>query len=172
MQQRLCWPGRSGWRRILHPTTDLQHERRIIGMPTVGAIFYGITGSMQTAVGITCVLLGAILLGIFYFFLRKLSLSRPASITALLVLCALPINGFRNEGQMVPFCSAAFIPICRVLCVSWHFSVFQYPVLPEIKRKPADDPEDLSGVACLFVAAVLLNCGGQRCRRSSSCHCL
>ena len=47
-------------------------ERRIIGMPTVAAVFYGITGSMQTAVGITCVLLGAILLGIFYFFLRKI----------------------------------------------------------------------------------------------------
>ena len=78
-------------------------ERRIIGMPTVAAVFYGIPGSMQTAAGITCGLLGAILLGIFYFFLRKLSLSRPASITALLVLCALPINGFRNEGQMVPF---------------------------------------------------------------------
>lgn len=27
------------------------------------------------------------------------------------------------------------------------FFCFQYPVLPEIKRKPADDPEDLSGVA-------------------------
>ena len=37
-------------------------ERRIIGMPTVAAVFYGITGSMQTAAGITCVLLGAILL--------------------------------------------------------------------------------------------------------------
>ena len=42
-------------------------ERRIIGMPTVAAVFYGITGSMQTAAGITCVLLGAILLGTFYF---------------------------------------------------------------------------------------------------------
>ena len=31
-------------------------ERRIIGMPTVAAVFYGITGSMQTAAGITCVL--------------------------------------------------------------------------------------------------------------------
>ena len=45
-------------------------ERRIIGMPTVAAVFYGITGSMQTAAGITCVLLGAILLGTFYFFLN------------------------------------------------------------------------------------------------------
>ena len=56
-------------------------ERRIIGMPTVTAAFYAITGSMQTAVGIACVLLGAILLGTFYFFLRKLSLSRQASFT-------------------------------------------------------------------------------------------
>lgn len=47
-------------------------ERRIIGMPTVAAVFYGITGSMQTAAGITCVLLGAILLGTFYFFSEKI----------------------------------------------------------------------------------------------------
>ena len=47
-------------------------ERRIIGMPTVAAPVYGITGSMQTAVGITCILLGAILLATFYFFLRGL----------------------------------------------------------------------------------------------------
>ena len=78
-------------------------ERRIIGMPTVASVFYGMTGSMQTAVGITCILLGAAFLGTFYYFLRKLSLGRPAAITALLVLCALPANGWRNEGQMVPF---------------------------------------------------------------------
>ena len=42
-------------------------ERRIIGMPTVAAVFYGITGSMQTAAGITCVLLGDIL-----FFSEKI----------------------------------------------------------------------------------------------------
>lgn len=42
-------------------------ERRIIGMPTVAAVFYGITGSMQTAAGITCVLLGAICWGHFIF---------------------------------------------------------------------------------------------------------
>ena len=48
-------------------------ERRIIGMPTVAAVFYGITGSMQTAAGITCVLLGAILLaGDILFFSEKI----------------------------------------------------------------------------------------------------
>ena len=47
-------------------------ERRIIGMPTVTAAFYAITGSMQTAVGIACVLLGAILLGNLLFFSEKI----------------------------------------------------------------------------------------------------
>ena len=47
-------------------------ERRIIGMPTVASVFYGMTGSMQTAVGITCILLGAAFLSTFYYFLRKL----------------------------------------------------------------------------------------------------
>ena len=90
-----CWPGRSGWRKGYYTQRpDLQHERRIIGMPTVAAVFYGITGSMQTAAGITCVPIGCDFAGDIYFFWRKLSLSRPASITALLVLCALPINGF------------------------------------------------------------------------------
>ena len=78
---------------------DLQHGETDHWNAYGCSRIYGITGSMQTAAGITCVLLGAILLGTFYFFLRKLSLSRPASITALLVLCALPINGFRNEGR-------------------------------------------------------------------------
>ena len=43
-------------------------ERRIIRMSAVASVFYGITGSMQLAVGLACVLLGAVLLGTFYFF--------------------------------------------------------------------------------------------------------
>jgi hypothetical protein len=43
-------------------------ERRIIGMPTVAAVFYGITGSMQTAAGITCVLFA----GDILFFSEKI----------------------------------------------------------------------------------------------------
>ena len=83
-------------------------ERRIIGMPTVTAAFYGITGSMQTAVGIACVLLGAILLGTFYFFLRKLSLSRQASFTLRGSALYTPATSL----QMVTRETPASAPIC------------------------------------------------------------
>ena len=129
-------------------------ERRIIGMPTVTAAFYGITGSMQTAVGIACVLLGAILLGTFYFFLRKLSLSRQASVTALLVLCALPANGFRNEGQMVPF-------VTLLLFLFAEYYVFHGIFLFLIERKATNYQKDLFGVA-----GIVYNCGFVELRRS------
>lgn len=138
-------------------------ERRIIGMPTVAAVFYGITGSMQTAAGITCVLLGAILLGIFYFFLRKLSLSRPASITALLVLCALPISGFRNEGQMVPFVALLLFLFAEYYVFHGIFLFFNILFYLKLKENRQMTRKTFLEWLVLFVAAVLLNCGGQRC---------
>ena len=138
-------------------------ERRIIGMPTVAAVFYGITGSMQTAAGITCVLLGAILLGTFYFFLRKLSLSRPASITALLVLCALPINGFRNEGQMVPFVTLLLFLFAEYYVFHGIFLFFNILFYLKLKENRQMTRKTFLEWLVLFVAAVLLNCGGQRC---------
>lgn len=135
-------------------------ERRIIGMPTVTAAFYGITGSMQTAVGIACVLLGAILLGTFYFFLRKLSLSRQASVTALLVLCALPANGFRMKDRWSLFVHAVIF-VCGVLCISWNISIFKYPLLYKIERKATNYQKDLFGVA-----GIVYNCGFVELRRS------
>ena len=138
-------------------------ERRIIGMPTVAAVFYGITGSMQTAAGITCVLLGAILLGIFYFFLRKLSLSRPASITALLVLCALPINGFRNEGQMVPFVTLLLFLFAEYYVFHGIFLFFNILFYLKLKENRQMNRKTFLEWLVLFIAAVLLNCGGQRC---------
>ena len=138
-------------------------ERRIIGMPTVAAVFYGITGSMQVAAGITCVLLGAILLGTFYFFLRKLSLSRPASITALLVLCALPINGFRNEGQMVPFVALLLFLFAEYYVFHGIFLFFNILFYLKLKENRQMTRKTFLEWLVLFVAAVLLNCGGQRC---------
>lgn len=78
-------------------------ERYVFGMPMVASVFYGITGSMATAAGIACVLIGAALVGVLYWFLRRIGLSRLAGLAAILVLCAVPVNGLRNEGQMVPF---------------------------------------------------------------------
>ena len=137
-------------------------ERRIIGMPTVAALFYGMTGSMQTAVGITCVLLGGIFLGVFYYFLRKLSFGRTASLTALLVLCALPVNGWRNEGQMVPFVTLLLFLFAEYYVFHAIFFLLSILFYMELKKQG----EMTAGKACvwtaLFVAAVLLNCGGQR----------
>lgn len=78
-------------------------ERYVFGMPAIASVFYGITGSMATAVGIACILIGAALMGALYWMCRRVGLSVTASLTAVLVLCAVPINGIRNEGQMVPF---------------------------------------------------------------------
>lgn len=138
-------------------------ERRIIGMPTVAAVFYGMTGSMQLAVGVACVLLGAAFLGIFYYFLRKLSLSRPAAFTALLVLCALPVNGWRNEGQMVPFVTLLLFLFAEYYVfhsIFFFASILFYLRLRETRRMTR---RDLVLWLILFVAAILLNCGGQRC---------
>lgn len=137
-------------------------ERRIIGMPTVAAVFYGMTGSMQTAVGITCVLLGAILSGTFYYFLRKLSLRRTAAITALLVLCALPVNGFRNEGQMVPFVTLLFFLFAEYYVFHGIFLFFNILFYLKLKEDRRLTRKTFLEWLVLFVAAVLLNCGGQR----------
>ena len=138
-------------------------ERRIIGMPTVAAAFYGITGSMQTAVGITCVLLGAILQATFYFFLRKLSLNRIASVTALLVLCALPANGFRNEGQMVPFVMLLLFLFAEYYVFHGIFLFLNILFYLKLRENQRMTGKVFLEWLVLFAAAVLLNCGGQRC---------
>ena len=138
-------------------------ERRIIGMPTVASVFYGMTGSMQTAVGITCILLGAAFLGTFYYFLRKLSLGRPAAITALLVLCALPANGWRNEGQMVPFVTLLLFLFAEYYVFHGIFLFFSILFYMKLREERKLTKKGLLSWLVLFVVAVLLNCGGQRC---------
>lgn len=137
-------------------------ERRIIGMPAVAAVFYGITGSMQTAVGIACVLLGAILSGTFYYFLRKLSLSRTAAITALLVLCALPVNGLRNEGQMVPFVTLLLFLFAEYYVFHAIFLFFHILFYLKLREEQRLTRKTSLEWLVLFTTAFLLNCGGQR----------
>lgn len=142
-------------------------ERYIFGMPAVASVFYGITGSMTTAVGIACVLIGATFCGVFYFSMRKLGLSQMASATALLILCALPINGIRNDGQMVPFMALLlfvfadyyalhgilmFLTIIFYLHVKYYSAGERKNVIPEI--------------FCwifLFMFSTAISMGGQRC---------
>lgn len=138
-------------------------ERYVFGMPAVAALFYGLTGSMQMAVGCACVLIGGILSVSFYCFLRKMELSRQASVVSLLALCALPINGLLNEGQMVPyiqsllFLFADYYALHSILLFS---SIIFYLCLKEKQRGCFRD-----GIIWLFLfgVATLVSFGGQRC---------
>lgn len=78
-------------------------ERLVIGVPTLSSIFYGMSGSMVFSMGLACAIVGVLLLAAIGFTLRRSRMSALGIATALLALCALPINGLRNEDQMVPF---------------------------------------------------------------------
>ena len=83
-------------------------QRYVFGMPSVAGFFCLLTGSLSASVGITCILLSALFLTVFYLFLKKCKVTSAASILALLMICALPVNGVRNEGQIVPFMALSF----------------------------------------------------------------
>lgn len=142
-------------------------ERYLVGMPTLAAVFYGMTGSMETAVGIACVLIGGAFLGVLYLTLRKLGISKAASLTGLLVICAIPINGLRNDGQMVPFVALllfVFADYYALHCILLLLSTVFYLHLKEIGSKQERIcRKDIAIGVFLFGFAVVLACGGQRC---------
>jgi len=107
-------------------------ERLVVGVPALAAPLYGLTGSLVTAMGVGCILTGLLLLLSIYYTFRKCGLSRLSVITALLALCALPINGIRNDGQMVPFVILlwflfadyyAMHSICLFLCIAFAITL-------------------------------------------------
>lgn len=138
-------------------------ERRAIGMPTVAALFYGMTGSMQTAAGLACILLGSLFLLTFYCFLRKLSLGRPAAVTALLVLCALPANGWRNEDQMVPFFTLLLFLFADYYVLHSIFLLLSFLFYLQLREQKMITLKIAVEWALLFAMGILLNLGGQRC---------
>lgn len=159
-------------------------ERYIFGMPAVAAVFYGITGSMTKAVGIACVLIGAAFCVVFYFCMRKLGFSRMASATALLILCALPINGIRNDGQIVPFMALllfvfadyyALHGILAFLSIVFYFHLKYYSegnarnVIGNDNGNNSVTVRDVLGkkeILCwvfLFMFSTAISMGGQRC---------
>lgn len=78
-------------------------ERRLIATPALAALFYGISGNMVFSMGLSCSIISVLFLGSIAFTLKRCQVSGLGTATALLALCALPINGLRNDGQMVPF---------------------------------------------------------------------
>ncbi|MDE6699428.1 MAG: hypothetical protein K2K10_00205 [Acetatifactor sp.] len=104
-------------------------ERRVLGVPTLSALFYGMSGSMVFSMGLSCAIVGGLLLVSIAFTLKHCQISRLGIATALLALCALPINGLRNDGQMVPFVMLlwflfadyyALHSICLFLCIGFY----------------------------------------------------
>lgn len=142
-------------------------ERYIFGMPMLASVFYGITGSMETAVGMACVLIGAVFLFVLYGALRKLGFSNLATLTSLLVICAVPINGLRNDGQMVPFVALllfVFADYYALHSILLFASIVFYLHLKEKgSREEKLNYKDIFIWIFLFGFTTVLACGGQRC---------
>lgn len=137
-------------------------ERYVFGMPMVAALFYGMTGSMAAAVGIACVLIGAVLAGVLYWFLKRMGLSQTASLAAILALCALPVNGLRNEGQMVPFVMLllfVFADYYALHSILMFLTIAFYLHL----RKGRAGRREAVGWFVMFGFTTALALGGQRC---------
>lgn len=143
-------------------------ERFIISTSAVASIIYGITGSMQTAMGCSCVLVGGGFSAVLYLFGRRLGLSRIASAAMLLALYALPINGLRNEGQMVPFIMLVLFLFAGYYAP--HSILLMLTILFYVYLKGADVMgQKALGIfgriswLFLFLAGMALSFGGERC---------
>ena len=143
-------------------------ERLVVGVPALSSLFYGISGSMVFSMGISCVIVGGLLLASIAFTLKRCKISWLGIATALLALCALPINGLRNDGQMVPFVMLlwflfadyyALHSVCLFLCIAF------YLYLREYKQPAARRGRIVSTLAWLFLFGLCggLALGGMRC---------
>lgn len=104
-------------------------DRRVLGIPSLASLFYGMSGSMNFSMGISCIIVGGALLAAIAYTLKRCHFSRLGIATGVLALCALPIGGLRNEGQMVPFVMLlwflfagyyALHCICLFLCITFY----------------------------------------------------
>ncbi len=138
-------------------------ERYVFGMPMIAAVFYGITGSMSLGVGIACVLIGAAFTAVLYWFLRKLGLSRLASLTALLVLCAVPINGLRNDGQLVPFVMLLLFVFADYYALHSILMFLTILFYLHLKKSRTGGMKENILWFLLFGFTIALTLGGQRC---------
>lgn len=143
-------------------------ERLVVGVPALSALFYGASGSMVFSMGLACVIVGIALLAAIAFTLRRCRVSRLGIATALLALCALPINGLRNDGQMVPFVTLlwflfadyyALHSICLFLCIAFYLYLRDY----NITGKGSTKARDIISWLVLTGLCGGLALGGMRC---------
>ncbi len=137
-------------------------ERYIFGMPMIASVFYGMTGSMTAAAGIACVIIGAALTAVLYWFFKKIGLSDVASLAVLLALCALPINGLRNDGQMVPFVMLLLFLFADYYALHSILMFLTIAFYLHLKKGNPGRKEAIEWIL-LFGFTILLTLGGQRC---------
>lgn len=134
-------------------------ERRVLGTSAVGAVFYGITGSMTSAMGIASVLLGFCVLAALALLLKQCGVSVPGMAVAMLAICALPINGIRNEGQIVPFVTLLwflFADYYAMHCICMFLAAAFYIRLCRLYRAG----KKLKRTDFLVWGTLVLGCGG------------
>lgn len=134
-------------------------ERRVLGTSAVGAVFYGMTGSMTTAMGMASALLGFCVLAALALLLRQCGISRMGMAAALLGICALPVNGIRNEGQIVPFVTLLwflFAGYYAMHCICMFLAAAFYIRLCRLFRTA----KKLKRTDFLLWGALVLVCGG------------
>lgn len=137
-------------------------ERYIFGMPMIAAVFYGVTGSMNLSAGIACVLIGTVFTVTLYWFLRKLGLSRLATITSMLALCAVPVNGLRNDGQMVPFVMLLLFVFANYYALH-SILIFLTIIFYRHLKKGFVGRKEVLAWFLLFGFTTAITFGGQRC---------
>lgn len=137
-------------------------ERYVFGMPVIASVFYGMTGSMALSVGIACVLIGAALAGAVYWFLRRIGLSRLAGLAAILALCAVPINGLLNDGQMVPYVMQLMFVFADYYALHSILMLFTVAFYLHLKKGIVGKREVLCWLF-MFGFTTALALGGQRC---------
>lgn len=144
-------------------------ERLVVGVPSLSALFYGASGSMVFSMGISCVITGLLLLAAIAFTLKRCRVSNLGIATALLALCALPINGLRNDGQMVPFVMLlwflfadyyALHSICLFLCIAFYLYLRENNIRSD---KASGSVRDIIGWLVLAGLCGGLALGGMRC---------
>ncbi len=142
-------------------------ERRVVGMPTVMALFYGVFHSMTMAAGISCVMVSAIFIIVFFWFLKRIGMSDIAVMTSILALLALPINGLRNDGQIVPFVTLLlflFADYYVIHSILMFFSIMFYIHLKNGNFKHGKPGlMEIIAWGFLFLFTIALCLGGQRC---------
>lgn len=143
-------------------------ERLVLGVPALSSLFYGASGSMVFSMGISCAIVGILMALSVAFTLHRCGMSRPAVAAALLALCALPVNGLRNDGQMVPFVILlwflfadyyALHSACLFLCIAFYIYLRQNPF-------PSQTSSKIRYIAIWLILTGLcggLALGGMRC---------